>query len=72
MTDLPPFIDLTSDARPEPVSPFDHCLKACLDDLFAALPTLATGTGYHAFDDRWPDLSEAGRLGAHRAARAPR
>lgn len=63
MTDLPPFIDQTSDARPEPVSPFDRCLKACLDDLFAALPTLATGTGYHAFDDRWPDLSEAGRLG---------
>jgi uncharacterized protein (DUF885 family) len=26
------------------------------------LPTLATSIGFHAHDDRWPDLSEAGRL----------
>ena len=61
MTDLPPFTDLTIDARPDPVSPFDHALRALFDDLFAALPTLATSIGYHAHDDRWPDLSEAGR-----------
>jgi uncharacterized protein (DUF885 family) len=62
MTDLPAFTDLTTDARPAPASPFDHALRAFLDDLFAALPTLATSVGYHAHDDRWPDLSEAGRL----------
>jgi uncharacterized protein (DUF885 family) len=61
MTDLPAFADLTSDARPAPVSVFDRALKALLDELFAALPTLATSTGYHAYDDRWPDLSERGR-----------
>jgi uncharacterized protein (DUF885 family) len=61
MTDLPAFTDLTSDARPAPVSPFDHALKALLDELFASLPTLATSLGYHAYDDRWPDLSEGGR-----------
>jgi uncharacterized protein (DUF885 family) len=62
MTDLPVFTDLTTDARPAPVSAFDHALRAFLDDLFEALPTLATSVGYHAHDDRWPDLSEAGRL----------
>src|SRR4029453_6036814 len=60
MTHLPPFADLTTDARPAPRSPFDHALRALLDDLFAALPTLAHSIGYHAHDDRWPDLSEAG------------
>ena len=61
MTELPTFIDLTTDARPRPVTPFGRALHAFLDDLFVALPTLATSTGFHGLDDRWPDLSEAGR-----------
>jgi uncharacterized protein (DUF885 family) len=62
MTDLPAFTDLTIDARPGRGSPFDRALGKLLDDLFAALPTLATSIGYHAHDDRWPDLSEVGRM----------
>ncbi|MET1232420.1 MAG: DUF885 domain-containing protein [Candidatus Limnocylindrales bacterium] len=61
MTDLPAFTDLTTDARPAPGRPFDRALRMLLDDLFAALPTLATSIGYHAHDDSWPDLSEVGR-----------
>ncbi len=41
---------------------FDHTLKAFLDDFFAAQPVWATQIGFHAFDDRWPDMSEDGRL----------
>ncbi len=32
-------------------------------DLFEAYPTWGTSVGYHRVDDRWPDLSEAGRTG---------
>ena len=56
-----PFVSLTPDNRPTPVTPFDHTVKAFLDDFFAAQPVLATQTGFHAYDDRWPDMSEAGR-----------
>ena len=55
MTELPTFIDLTTDARPRPVTPFGRALHAFLDDLFVALPPLATSTGFHGLDDRWPD-----------------
>jgi uncharacterized protein (DUF885 family) len=36
-------------------------LDAFLDDLFRQQPVFATAMGDHRFDDRWPDVSEAGR-----------
>ncbi len=56
------FVSLAPDNRPVPVTVFDHALKAFLDDFFAAQPVWATQVGFHAFDDRWPDMSENGRL----------
>jgi uncharacterized protein (DUF885 family) len=44
------------------VTAFDHAQKAFLDDFFAAQPVWATQIGFHAYDDRWPDMTEAGRL----------
>jgi uncharacterized protein (DUF885 family) len=73
---IPSFTSLTADTRPTPASAFDHAVHALLDDLFGALPVWATQVGFHAYDDRWPDLSEKGRqarLGLyarHRAALA--
>src|SRR3954453_21531605 len=49
------------DPRPDPKTPFDRALHDVLDDLFQVQPIWATQIGYHAFDDRWPDASEAGR-----------
>ncbi|CAN5764338.1 DUF885 domain-containing protein [soil metagenome] len=57
------FVDRTPDHRPEPRSAFDFALQRLLDDLFAAAPEWATHIGFHAYDDRWPDLTEPGRLG---------
>ena len=57
------FVPLAEDHRPDPKSPFDFALNRLLDDLFEAAPTWATQIGYHAFDDRWPDVSDAGREG---------
>ncbi len=53
-----------SPAQPaaDPVTPWDHVLHDFLVDLFAASPVSAGFAGYHLVDDRWPDLSEAGRL----------
>jgi uncharacterized protein (DUF885 family) len=68
------FRSLAADNRPAPRTPFDHALRALLDDLFADQPTWATQIGFHAHDDRWPDLSQTGRqarlglIGRHRAA----
>jgi uncharacterized protein (DUF885 family) len=75
LTDAParPFVSLARDTRPQPRTPFDHALAGLLDDMFAAQPVWATGIGYHAHDDRWPDMSEQGRqarlamLAEHRA-----
>jgi uncharacterized protein (DUF885 family) len=47
---------------PEPVSAWDRVLHAFLVDYFEAMPVHATVAGYHIVDDRWPDLSESGRL----------
>ena len=58
---LPEFHDATPDGRPRPTSPYGRLLHATLDELFAAYPTFATAVGHHAFDDRWPEVSEAGR-----------
>ena len=55
------FVPLTGDQLPAPRTAFDQALRALLDDLFAALPTWATQMGFHGYDDRWPDVSEAGR-----------
>ncbi|KRT62436.1 MAG: hypothetical protein XU10_C0028G0015 [Chloroflexi bacterium CSP1-4] len=71
---LLPFVPLTGDPLPAPRTAFDQALRALLDDLFAALPTWATQMGFHGYDDRWPDVSEAGRrarldlYARHRAA----
>jgi uncharacterized protein (DUF885 family) len=58
---VPAFSPHTTDNRPVPVTAFDHILRELLDELFVALPVWATQVGFHAYDDRWPDLSEAGR-----------
>ncbi len=55
------FVSLAADNRPSPRTPFDHALRDLLDDLFAAMPTFATHIGFHAHDDKWPDMTEAGR-----------
>src|SRR3954447_4963562 len=47
--------------RPEPKTSFARALHELLDDLFIVHPTWATQIGYHAFDDRWPDATQAGR-----------
>jgi uncharacterized protein (DUF885 family) len=59
------------------VTALDHVVQAFLLDFFEALPVHADFAGYHLLDDRWPDLTEAGRLARlamyarHRAAAAP-
>jgi uncharacterized protein (DUF885 family) len=55
------FVSLVDDARPEPRSPYERALHRFLDDLFTDNPVWATQIGYHVHDDRWPDVSEAGR-----------
>jgi len=55
------FRSLVADSRPEPVTAFDRALHDLLGDTFAAQPVVATRIGFHAHDDRWPDVSEAGR-----------
>ncbi len=68
------FANLAPDNRPEPQSPFDRAVRDLLDDLFELQPVWATDMGYHAFDDRWPDVTEHGRqavlaaVGRHRQA----
>ncbi len=51
----------TDGPLPTPISAWDHVLHAFLVDLFEASPVSAAFAGYHLGDDRWPDLSEAGR-----------
>jgi uncharacterized protein (DUF885 family) len=58
------FVSLAPDSRPAPKSDFERALHKLLDDAFALEPVWATDIGYHAYDDRWPDLSEAGRQAA--------
>jgi uncharacterized protein (DUF885 family) len=55
------FVSLVEDARPSPRTHFDGVLHKFLDDLFEAYPEWATGIGFHAFDDRWSDLTDSGR-----------
>ena len=44
-----------------PVSDFRARTSAFLAEFFPLFPTAATGIGEHAYDDRWPDMSAAGR-----------
>jgi uncharacterized protein (DUF885 family) len=55
------FVNLTSDTRPQPKTTFERALHDLLDDLFEVQPIWATQIGHHAFDDRWPDATAAGR-----------
>ena len=41
---------------------FSTRVDAFLDEYFRCIPTFATTIGEHAHDDRWPDLSAAGRV----------
>src|SRR6476659_10078079 len=43
------------------MSDFPTRVETFLDDFFRLHPTFATTIGEHAHDDRWPDLSAAGR-----------
>jgi uncharacterized protein (DUF885 family) len=52
---------LTADPLPTPVTPWDRVLHDVLVGMFEASPVHAGFAGYHLVDDRWPDLSEAGR-----------
>ncbi|HVM29400.1 MAG TPA: DUF885 domain-containing protein [Candidatus Limnocylindrales bacterium] len=56
-----PFVSLAPDNRPTPRTTFDFALHRFLDDLFVAQPVMATQVGFHAHDDRWPDMSDEGR-----------
>ena len=63
------FTPPTSDPRPEPKTAYERLFHDALDVLFAAFPVWATDIGFHAHDDRWPDLTPSGRerrLGALR------
>jgi uncharacterized protein (DUF885 family) len=57
------FVSLAEDTRPEPRTRFEAALHRFVDDFFQAQPVWATSIGFHAYDDRWPDLTEAGRAG---------
>ena len=52
------------------MSDFPGRLEAFLAEFFRRNPTFATAIGEHRYDDRWPDLTEAGR--AERAASTKR
>ena len=43
------------------MSKFATRIDPFLADFYRLNPTWATGIGVHQFDDRWPDLTEAGR-----------
>ena len=58
---LPPFRAAGPDPRPAPATPYERVVHEALDVLFAAYPVFATEAGYHALDDRWPDLAEEAR-----------
>ena len=58
---LPPFRAAGPDPRPAPTTPYERVVHDALDVLFDAYPVFATEAGYHALDDRWPDLAEAAR-----------
>jgi uncharacterized protein (DUF885 family) len=44
-----------------PVTDFRSRADAFLGEFFAMFPTASTNIGEHAYDDRWPDMTAAGR-----------
>ena len=44
------------------MSTLANLVAAFVDELFVLQPLNATGIGDHRYDDRWPDMSETGRL----------
>jgi uncharacterized protein (DUF885 family) len=52
---------LRPDGLPQPRTAFESAVVDFLVDLFEAFPTWGTNIGYHRVDDRWPDLTDAGR-----------
>ena len=44
------------------MSSFNDLVAGFLDELFVLQPDFATYIGDHRYDDRWPDMSEAGRI----------
>ena len=56
-----PAASLRPDGLPVPADDFEAAVVDFIVDLFEAYPTWGTAVGYHRVDDRWPDLSEAGR-----------
>jgi len=51
-----------ADPLPAPITAWDRMLHAFLIDYFEAQPVHGTMAGYHPVDERWPDLTESGRL----------
>jgi uncharacterized protein (DUF885 family) len=49
------------DGLPQPNGALEAAAIEYIVDLFEASPVWGTMAGYHAVDDRWPDLSEDGR-----------
>jgi uncharacterized protein (DUF885 family) len=43
------------------MSDFRGAFDTFIHELFELHPTFATDIGHHAFDDRWPDMTDAGR-----------
>src|SRR5205814_1067472 len=46
--------------RRKPVTAFTDRVSAFFDEFFRLDPVTASAIGDHRFDDRWPDMSEAG------------
>lgn len=46
------------------MTPFGELVRTFLDEALRLDPLSATAAGIHDHDDRWPDLSESGRLAA--------
>ena len=67
MTDLPTFTDLTSRRPSGSGQPFDHCAQgAAWTTCSRPCRRSPRAPATTPIDDRWPDLSEAGRLDAAR------
>jgi len=43
------------------MSDFSDRVEAFLAEFFRLNPTFATAIGEHRYDDRWPDVTDAGR-----------
>ena len=66
---LPPFRDRSVDRRPREAGAYGALFREVLDELFVLDPVWAGDIGFHAYDDRWPDVSETARLAEAAALR---